>query len=258
MADPVYRPIIWTAKGFFRTLGMQIDVVGAEHVPRTGGALLVANHTSFLDYAFVGLPADMQGHRLVRFMAKDGIWKPPVAGSLMRGMRHIPVDRNEGSQAFKDAVRALKDGELVGIFPEATMSRSFEIKTLKSGAARIAAVANVPLIPMIVFGGQRVLSYGRRDFSRGKPIAVTVGEPMHISRQEPAEEATARVTEAMQALLDETLDRYPAPAPGEDAWWLPKRRGGTAPSLEEAEEIERQVRAERAAKRRAKAESRQR
>lgn len=255
MADPVYRPIIWTAKGFFRALGMRIDVVGAEHVPTTGGALLVANHTSFLDYAFVGLPADMRGHRLVRFMAKDGIWKPPVAGSLMRGMRHIPVDRNEGSQAFKDAVRALKEGELVGIFPEATMSRSFEIKTLKSGAARIAAVADVPLIPVIVFGGQRILSYGHRDFSRGTPIAVSVGEPMHISRKEPADEATERVTAALASLLDETIARYPKPAPGEDAWWLPKRHGGSAPSLEEAEDIERRVRAEKAAARRAKGAS---
>lgn len=252
MADPVYRPIIWTAKTFFRALGMKITVVGAEHVPEVGGALLVANHTSFLDYAFVGLPADMRGGRLVRFMAKDAIWKPPVAGSLMRGMRHIPVDRNEGSQAFKDSVRLLKAGELVGIFPEATMSRSFEVKTLKSGAARIAAVANVPLIPMIVFGGQRILSYGHRDFSRGTPIFVTVGEPMHMDRQEKPEEATARVAAAMAGLLDDTVSRYPAPASGEETWWLPKRHGGTAPSLEEAEEIERKVRAERAARRREK------
>ena len=228
---------------------MKLDVVGAEHVPEVGGALLVANHTSFLDYAFVGLPADMRGHRLVRFMAKDGIWKPPVAGSLMRGMRHIPVDRNEGSQAFKDAVRLLKAGELVGIFPEATMSRSFEVKTLKSGAARIAAVADVPLLPVIVFGGQRILSYGHRDFSRGTPIAVTVGEPMHMTRQEKADESTARITAAMSGLLDETIARYPAPKAGEEAWWLPKRHGGTAPSLEEAEEIETRLRAERAARR---------
>lgn len=245
VAELVYRPVIWTAKGFFRTLGMRLDVVGAEHIPREGGALLAINHTSFLDYAFAGVPADMRGHRLVRFLAKDGIWRNPVAGRLMRGMRHIPVDRSQGSEAFKAAVRALRDGELVGIFPEATMSRSFEIKELKSGATRMAAVADVPLIPVIVFGGQRVLSYGHRDFSRGTPIAVTVGEPMHVDRSESTDESTARLAARLRELLDETIARYPKPAPGEDAWWLPARFGGSAPTLEEAEAIEAEIRAKR-------------
>lgn len=246
MADVVYRPVIWTAKGFFRALGMRIDVVGAGNIPLEGGALLAINHTSFLDYAFAGIPADMRGHRLVRFLAKDGIWRNPVAGRLMRGMRHIPVDRAQGSEAFKGAVRALRDGELVGIFPEATMSRSFEIKELKSGATRMAAVAGVPLIPVIVFGGQRILSYDHRDLSRGTPIAVTVGEPMRVERSESAEESTARLAARMRELLDETIARYPAPAPGEQPWWLPARLGGTAPTLAEAEEIEARIRRERA------------
>lgn len=256
VADPVYRPIIWTAKGLFRALALEIDVVGAEHIPLEGGAILAANHTSYLDYVFVGLPADMRGHRLVRFMAKDGIWKPPVAGALMRGMRHIPVDRESGSQAFKDAVRMLRDGELIGIFPEATMSRSFEIKEMKSGAVRMAAMAGVPIIPVIVFGGQRILSYDRRDLSRHQPIAVTVGEPMTVGKRDDMEARHEELAARMRALLDETIARYPAPSAGEDAWWLPKRLGGTAPSMEEAQEIERRVRADKAAKRRAKQEKR--
>ena len=169
----------------------------------------------------------------------------------MRGMKHIPVDREAGSQAFRDAVREAKAGELIGVFPEATMSRSFEVKDIKNGAVRMAVAANVPLIPMIVFGGHRILGYGRKDFSRGKTVAMTLGEAMHPKRGDDAEVFTVELRARMTVLLDETLDRYPAPKPGEDPWWLPKRRGGTAPTLEEAEAIEDRIRAEKAARREA-------
>jgi 1-acyl-sn-glycerol-3-phosphate acyltransferase len=224
-----------------------MDVVGSQNIPRDGGAILAVNHTSYLDFALGGIPADAVGHRLVRFMAKDGIFKHPVAGPLMRGMKHIPVDRDAGSAAFRDAVTALRDGELVGVFPEATMSRSFEVKDIKNGAVRMARAANVPLIPMIIFGGQRVLSYGHKDFSRGKPICITVGEALPITKGSDADEITEQLHARMAALLDETIDRYPDKPAG--AWWIPLRRGGSAPSLEEALEIEERVRSEKAAKR---------
>lgn len=252
MTEFVYRPIIVSAKTLFSVLGIRFDVVGTEFIPRTGGAVIAMNHTSYLDFALGGVPADMTGHRLVRFMAKEGIWRNPIAGPLMRGMKHIPVDRDSGSQAFKDAVRAARDGELIGIFPEATMSRSFEVKEIKNGAVRIAMSANVPLIPMIVFGGQRILGYDHRDFTRGRTVVITVGEPMHPTRGEDGDALTAELKRRLEVLLDESIDRYPAADPGQDAWWLPKRRGGTAPTLDEAEAIEVQVRRDKAAKRAAK------
>ena len=247
MSDPVYRPIVFAARSVFTGLGMRFDVVGSQNIPRTGGAILAVNHTSYLDFALGGIPADHVGHRLVRFMAKDGIFKHPVAGPLMRGMKHIPVDRDAGSAAFRDAVAALKAGELVGVFPEATMSRSFEIKEIKNGAVRMARAANVPLIPMIIFGGQRLLSYGHKDLSRGKPICITVGEPLPIPKGSDADEVTEQLHARMAALLDETIDRYPDKPPG--AWWIPARRGGSAPTLDEALEIEERVRREKAEKR---------
>ncbi len=247
MGDPVYRPIIWGAKTFFAGLGLKFDIVGVENVPRTGGAVLAINHTSYLDFALAGLPAHHAGHRLVRFMAKDGIFRHPIAGPLMRGMKHIPVDRDAGSAAFRDAVAVLKAGELVGVFPEATMSRSYEIKEIKNGAVRMARAADVPLIPMIVFGGQRLMSYGHRDFSRGKPICMTVGEPLPVPRGANPDAVAEELRLRMVALLDETIARYPAKPPG--AWWIPARLGGSAPTPEEALEIEERVRAEKAAKR---------
>jgi 1-acyl-sn-glycerol-3-phosphate acyltransferase len=246
MSDPVYRPIILGARTLFAGLRFKFDVVGTENVPRSGGAILAINHTSFLDFALGGLPAHYAGHRLVRFMAKDGIFKHPVAGPLMRGMKHIPVDRDAGSAAFRDAVTALKSGELVGIFPEATMSRSFEIKDIKNGAVRMARTANVPLIPMIVFGGQRVLSYGVKDLTPGRTICITVGEPVPVPRGADADAVTDELHARLVALLDETIDRYPDKPAG--AWWIPQRRGGGAPTLAEAEAIEERVRQEKAAK----------
>jgi 1-acyl-sn-glycerol-3-phosphate acyltransferase len=247
VSDPVYRPIIFAARSVFAGLGLRFDMVGIENIPRSGGAILAINHTSYLDFALGGVPAHYAGRRLVRFMAKDGIFKHPVAGPLMRGMKHIPVDRDAGSAAFRDAVAALKAGEIVGVFPEATMSRSFEIKEIKNGAVRMARAANVPLIPMIVFGGQRLLSYGHKDFSRGKPICITVGEPLPIPKGSDADEVTTQLHARLASLLDETIDRYPDKPSG--AWWIPQRRGGSAPTLDEALAIEERVRQEKAAKR---------
>lgn len=253
MAELTYRPVIVFAKTFFASLGIKFDIVGTEHLPREGGAVLAINHTSYLDFAFAGIPADRVGHRLVRFMAKDSVFRHPVSGPLMRGMRHIPVDRDSGSQAFRDAVTALRAGELVGVFPEATMSRSFEIKEIKSGAVRMAMAAKVPMIPMIVFGGQRIMGYGQRDFTRGRTIAITIGEPMMPTRGQDAEALSAELADRLRALLDATIDRYPAPTAAEladprGAWWLPKRRGGTAPTLEEAEVMDANRRAQREAR----------
>lgn len=244
MSDPVYRPIILTARALFAGLGLRFDIVGEQNIPRSGGALLAINHTSYLDFALGGVPADRQGHRLVRFMAKDGIFKHPVAGPLMRGMKHIPVDRDAGTAAFRDAVAELKAGELVGVFPEATMSRSFDVKEIKNGAVRMARTANVPLIPMIIFGGHRLLSYDRKDFSRGRTIVITVGEPLPVPRGVDPDVLTDELHARLTTLLDESIARYPDKPPG--AWWIPARLGGGAPTLAEAAVIEERVRQEKA------------
>ena len=244
MADPFYQSIVRIAKGAFAGLGLKIDVVGEENIPLSGGVLLAINHTSYLDFALGGIPANRRGRRLVRFMAKDSIFKHKIAGPLMRGMKHIPVDREAGSQAFRDAVDDLKNGEIVGVFPEATMSRSLDIKDIKSGTIRMAKVAKVPVLPMIIFGGHRVLSYAGKDLTRGRPIVIMVGKPLDISGE--AEEANDRLREAMRELLAEAVERYPDNIAG--APWIPARFGGGAPTLEEAEIIEVKVRAERAEK----------
>ena len=121
------------------------------------------------------------------------------------------------------------------------MSRSLEIKELKNGAVRMAHEAEVPLIPMIVFGGHRVLSYDVRDFTRGRTICMTIGRPMVIN--DDVDEMTYALRSTLNELLDETIQRYPDKPPG--APWILQRHGGSAPSLEEAARIEEQRRAAR-------------
>lgn len=211
MSEPVYRSVIWFAKGVFRGLGLKFDIVGTENLPRIGGAVLAINHTSYLDFALAGIPADRRGRRMVRFMAKESVFRHPVAGPLMRGMKHIPVDRSAGSAAYDEAVRVLRRGELVGVFPEATMSRSLRIQDIKSGAVRMAREAQVPLIPMIVFGGHRILSYAGRDLTRGRPILITIGEAIDVTGDVDVDTLTSTLRERMEQLLDQTAARYPEP-----------------------------------------------
>jgi 1-acyl-sn-glycerol-3-phosphate acyltransferase len=166
----------------------------------------------------------------------------------MRGMKHIPVNREAGAESFKVALEALRAGEVVGIFPEATISRSFELKEFKSGAPRLAMDAGVPLVPTIVWGTQRMMTKGRpRDFSRGKAVTVAVGTPMDVPAGSDLEAVGAALHEAMRVMLDDVIARYPqSPSGPDDLWWMPARLGGSAPTLAEATRMDRLEAVERA------------
>ena len=244
MLDITYPPIILAGHAFFRAFNIRFSVTGGQHLPRSGGAVLASNHVSYFDFIFCGYAA-RPAKRLVRFMAKKSTFDHPVSGPLMRSMHHIPVDRAAGAGSYDHAVDWLRKGEVVGVFPEATISQSFEVKDFKTGAVRMAAEAGVPLVPMITFGGQRLWTKGRpRQMTRGTLVALTVGEPMTVTAQEDPAEATARLRTRMQGLFDETIERYePKPEPG--AWWWPARYGGGAPTLDQMRAQEAEDRAAR-------------
>ena len=232
--EPVYTPVIGFARALFAVQGLKFRVTGAENIPRSGGAVMMLNHLSFFDFAYAGLAA-LPAKRLVRFMAKESVFRHPVGGPLMRGMHHIPVDRDAGAASFRAAVNALKEGEIVGVFPEATISRSFELKEFKSGAVRMAKAAGVPIIPTVLWGSQRVWTKGEkpRCGRSNIPISITVGEPVHLVKGEDLEEVNQRVRAQMTTLLHAAQESYP-PLTGEDLKFLPARLGGTAPTPEEA------------------------
>lgn len=231
MADLVYPPVIVALKSFWKYLGITFDTHGVENLPdqKHGGAILAINHISYLDFALAGTAA-LPMKRYVRFMAKKELFDNPIAGPLLRGMHHISVDRSNGSSSFVAALRALRDGEIIGIFPEGTISVSFEIKELKSGVVRLAQGAEVPVIPTIIWGSQRIWTKKvKRDLRRKRvPISVSFGEPIYFKKGEDVEASEARLRSVMLSMLHEIQEKYPDSHVGER--WAPLRLGGTAPA----------------------------
>ncbi|MFE3174556.1 lysophospholipid acyltransferase family protein [Amycolatopsis sp. NPDC059090] len=243
MADFVYPPVLVAARLMFRLLDNRLRVTGAEHVPARGGAVLACTHVSYLDFIYCGLGA-RPAKRLVRFMAKQEIFGNPVAGPLMRGMHHIPVDRAAGQASYDEAVARLRAGEVVGVFPEATISRSFTVKDIKTGAVRMAAEAGVPVIPMALWGTQRLWTKGRpKDLThRHVPISVVIGEPMSPGPDDSCEALTTDLRARMSELLEKAQAEYPeAPESDAERWWMPAHLGGSAPTPEEAAALDRRA-----------------
>src|SRR5664280_432034 len=232
--EPVYTPVIWVARALFAAEGLKFTITGAKNIPTTGGAVLMSNHLSYVDFAYAGLAA-LPSKRLVRFMAKDDVFRHKISGPLMRGMHHIPVDRNAGAASFREAVNALKAGEIVGVFPEATISRSFELKAFKSGAVRMAQAAAVPVLPMIIWGSQRVWTKGhpKRLGPTNVPITLSIGEPIVARREDDADDINLQLRKRMTDLLHVAQEAYPA-VPTDELKYLPVRLGGSAPTLEQA------------------------
>lgn len=243
--EPVYRGIEISAAMAARALGTKITYQGLENIPAQGGAVIVMNHISYLDYLPAGL-ASRQRRRRIRYMLKAEALEHGAVDWIIRHTDCIPVDRNAGAGAYAEAVRRLRRGQLVGVFPEATISRSFELKEFKSGAVRMALEAQVPIVPLILWGSQRMWTKDRpKDLGRRKiPWTIRAGKPL-APVGTPAE-LDAAVRASMTAILHEVQEQYPHP-PG--AWWVPHRLGGSAPTPAEATRMDQEELAERARRR---------
>lgn len=245
MRELTYRLVIRAFRLLFALLGLRIDIRGEQHFPLSGPAIVACNHIGFLDFAFVGLAADRRG-RLVRFMAKQSTFDSSLSGPLMRAMRHIPVDRSSGATAARQARDDLRRGELVGIFPEATISRAWTLKPFKRGASTLATREKVPIIPVAVWGAHRILTVdGRHSLRRGKAITILIGEPISPAGDAQGTKLAdfaamdAELRKRMQGLLDQAQRDYPdQPRNDRDHWWLPQHLGGSAPTPEVAAELD--------------------
>ncbi|MGV0743194.1 lysophospholipid acyltransferase family protein [Mycolicibacterium sp. XJ870] len=243
--EPVFRSLEIAARLGVRATGTKITFSGVENLPATGGAVVAINHTSYVDFLPAALAATERGRRM-RFMIKAEMEEVKIVGYLIKHTGTIPVDRRAGAGAYAAAVEELRAGELVGVYPEATISRSFELKDFKTGAVRMALEAGLPVIPLIVWGAQRIWTKDHpKSLGRKKiPINVAVGTPIPPGGSVAELGATMRA--AMSGLLEQAQQGYPAPA---GAYWVPRRLGGGAPTLSEAKRLDEVELAERARRR---------
>jgi 1-acyl-sn-glycerol-3-phosphate acyltransferase len=186
---------------------------GKEHIPATGGALMVANHISHLDPVFSGLVVH-RARRVPRFLAKNSLWSAPVLGWAMRGSGQIPVYREsaDAQHSLRDGTMALQEGKVVVIYPEGTITRDPEGWPMlaRTGVARLALSADVPVVPFVHWGTREVFDGYNRKFRPlpRKPITVRCGEPVDLSayRGRPLDATILReVTDLIMKRVSELL-----------------------------------------------------
>jgi 1-acyl-sn-glycerol-3-phosphate acyltransferase len=241
MAEPFFRMLELVVPPLVEANGPHVTFDGLEHIPEHGGALIAVNHTSYVDFYPTSLAACRRRRRL-RFMLKAELTEVPVVNFLIKHLKLIPVDHRDGADAYAAAVRALTQGELVGVHPEGTISGSFELREFKTGAARLANAADVPIIPLIAWGAQRIWTkdHPKKLWRNKIPVAVKIGWPLRAVGS--VEQTNAALRAAMTELLEQAQRTYPHP-PG--AFWVPRRLGGSAPTVAEAVQMREAELAER-------------
>jgi putative phosphoserine phosphatase/1-acylglycerol-3-phosphate O-acyltransferase len=187
----------------------RFDIAGVEHVPSRGPVLLASNHRSYFDVAALALVAREIG-RPVRFLGKKEIFDAPVVGTIARAIGGIAVDRGSGSdRPLRDAEAALKAGEVVIVLPQGTIPRGHDFFDPalhgKTGTARLAASTGAPVVPVGLWGTEKVWPRSSRmpDFTlvRHPPtVSVRVGKPVPLSLTD-AKADTVAIMDAISALL---------------------------------------------------------
>lgn len=233
-----FRLVARLVIGLLSLLRWRMDDAGIGHVPHDGGAVIACNHNGHLDLVATAWVVYRRLGRPVRFLIVRELWRSRLLGWIPRLLDAVPVDRGSSSGrlgALQDAVRALGEGHLVMVAPEATISRSFELLPFHNGAARMAQLAQVPIVPSVSWGTHRAATTDhpfRPGRAAGIPVEVRFGEAVHVAPDDHLRAVTAALRDRMERMLHEVQETYPDGAPA-GSWWVPARLGGGAPSHEE-------------------------
>jgi 1-acyl-sn-glycerol-3-phosphate acyltransferase len=230
----VYRFVNGIGRVALRALRLDIRWSGLEHLPAAGPVVLAATHVSYPDFVLIERAAVTRG-RYVRFMTRHDVWEVPVVPWFMDRMRHIPVNRQAPAYTYLRARHELDLGQAVCGFPEAGISYSFTVRPLMRGVASLARETGAPLVPVAIWGTQRIFSVGDPeppiDWTRGRRVDLAFGSPLYVAARDDVTEATHELGHRLTDLL-EGLQRLPhhRPRPGEVATWYPAHLGGSAPT----------------------------
>lgn len=206
---------IQPVRGWFRLRSW-----GLEHIPQTGPAIVACNHVSYLD-PLTNASAICTAGRRPRFLAKDDLFRIPVVGTVLRGVRQIPVARGEGNpmEALRAAERALAEGEVVVIYPEGTVTTRSDRLPMqgKTGTVRLSLTTGVPITPLASWGSQDVWQKsGRGDLRYGRPVWMRAGPPIDLSDRrdeigdsEALRAMTADLMSILTAMVEDLRAAYP-------------------------------------------------
>jgi 1-acyl-sn-glycerol-3-phosphate acyltransferase len=232
-----YRVTVAAGRLAMTALDVKLRIRGEQHIPIGGPAILAANHVSYVDFVPIAAAAN-QRQRKVRFFVRHDAWEPPGMQVPMTSMRHIPVDRQAPAAAYLQARRLLRQGELLGNFPEAGISYSFTVRSLMKGTAALGRETGVPVVPVAIWGSQRIYSVGRPrngkpnryDLTRGRVVDVLIGSPLQVPPDADLVAWTCHFGKVLTGLV-QSLQTAPEhrPAAGEFAPWYPAHLGGHAP-----------------------------
>jgi 1-acyl-sn-glycerol-3-phosphate acyltransferase len=242
MGDGVYRAVNALGRLALRALRVQVVPHGLEHLARSGAVILAANHVAYPDFVFIEKAAVQRG-RYVRFLTRYDVWRPGPVARAMDAMQHVPVDRAVPVAAYLQARNLLRAGEAVGIFPEAGISYSYTVRSLMRGAAALAAETGAPIVPVAIWGSQRIFTVGDpeppADLTRGRRVDVAFGTPFSVMPTADLVTVTTDLGLTLTRMLEE-LQQLPAhrPRPGEHAAWYPAHLGGHAPTREAARTLD--------------------
>jgi len=162
----------------------RVEVIGKENVPESGPLILCANHNGEMDMFFIGYKIN----RLVRYMAKEELFRIPLLSGIIKWLGAFPVKRGKADvEAIKTSLRILENNEILGIFPEGTIMRNKDAKSvrIKPGVALLAQKSGAPIIPVAVSGRYRPFSRIKVVF--GKPFTIDLDKDKKYTNSELSE-----------------------------------------------------------------------
>lgn len=158
------------------------EVNGLENLPKKGAFIVAANHASYMDHMIIGAYVIPRLNRKLHFLAKKEHFENLFEGAWHRYVSAIPLDRQSGGKkALKQAIKALKEGKIIALYPEGTRSLTGKLQKAKTGVARLALISKVPVVPIGLRGTFEILPKGKY-IPKFKKAAINIGKPMHFPR----------------------------------------------------------------------------